>query len=72
MSYCTSLTGKHRYEPRYDETPIDFDFGDLPVQVRVGMSAKEARSFLFRRIYVCDVCRHCGDVIDRIDKETPP
>lgn len=62
VGMCNSLTGRHKYEPRFDEVPTGIDLLKLPYHLNV----KEARSLLFRRVYVQDVCRYCGDVVERL------
>lgn len=46
--------GSHRYEPRYDESVASHD-----PMVLVLMDSRVVNA------YVCDICRDCGDRIDR-------
>jgi hypothetical protein len=50
--------GEHKYEPRYDELPMSGN-----ISSRAQITAQELRSIMVRRVYVCDVCVQCGDVV---------
>lgn len=51
---CITKDDLHRYEARYDEITDKGGFGNI-------LSKK--------RVYVCDVCVKCGDVINRPKEE---
>jgi hypothetical protein len=63
---CVSWSGQHQYEPRYDESPNVQGAEVLKASFAAGQLGRWRLEPL--KIYVCDVCRHCGDVIDRLDK----
>jgi len=64
---CTNWTGKHKYEGRYDEVPNDL-VGEIIRKLIENKYNFKARDYLTtRKVYVCDICKHCGDTIDRID-----
>ena len=53
--------GKHKYEARYDEEPIEgISFDSLPA-----MDMKAARRLYIVEKYIKDICVKCGDVIIR-------
>ena len=51
---CITEEDLHRYRARYDETIDRGGFG-IPLSTK--------------RVYVCDVCEKCGDVINRPKEE---
>jgi len=51
---CMTEEDLHRYRARYDET-IDSSGFDMTTSTK--------------RVYVCDVCEKCGDVINRPKEE---
>ena len=60
---CTSWTGSHKYQARYDEK-------EIPNVIKTFVDARYTgltRDYYILNIYVCDICIHCGDTIDRID-----
>jgi hypothetical protein len=51
---------RHRFEPRYDERP------NGAFVTAVGFfSSNEERELLILRTYVRDVCRYCGQTVER-------
>jgi len=70
MTRCpASWLGCHRYEAQYDEVP---DVEAIKAATAMVVSAHEQRAEVSigtnRNVYVQSVCRHCGDVIDRLEK----
>jgi len=63
-----SFWGSHAYEARYDEQPNAAFFKFLE---RASKARGLDRENMTIRIYVHDVCVHCGDVVDRIDPGGP-
>lgn len=61
---CTSWTGRHCYEGRYDEIPMEVD-REIIHSIATMEDSEHARAFMLRRVYVRDICRYCGDIIDR-------
>lgn len=59
--FCTSLTGRHKYQPRYDEKPSPVAQTVLEHQIVHDYE----RDLLILRIYIHDICVLCGDVIER-------
>ena len=53
--------GGHKFEPRYDEVPIDrnITLNGPP------LSAKKVRQLIVTKKYVKDVCIWCGKTIER-------
>jgi hypothetical protein len=63
---CTSWTGRHKYQARYDEKEIPGALKTLTGINAIGDVDRPAREDYILRIYVQDVCVHCGDVVDRL------
>lgn len=64
MNKCITSTGVHDFVPRYDEVPKG---GDINIKGG-GMTAGEMREMTLTRVYVRDVCRNCGQTIERAGK----
>jgi hypothetical protein len=52
----------HAFEPRYDEVPTDIEVSRYMIWA---LSEKRLRSLMVRKVYVKDVCKHCGTTITR-------
>jgi hypothetical protein len=63
INQCVSFTGKHKYEARYDEVEIPGALKTYTDKLYKGFT----RDYYIRKVYVHDICVHCGDVVDRID-----
>ncbi len=61
-SACVTWNGKHAFEPRYDEVEIP---GALETMLKAYCYSEVDRSKYLRKVYVQDVCPHCGEVVDR-------
>lgn len=64
--HCTSLTGKHKFEPRFDEKPRELNFDVAALLEKKLISPKMLRELLVTRVYVYDICRNCSDVQERL------
>lgn len=53
--YCGGK--RHNFEPRYSEKPA------LDIKFKYNCTAKEARSFMFYKIYEHDICIWCGKTV---------
>ena len=49
---------RHRYRPRYDEKQVQLPGNLKSVEV-------SDRSYWIMKVYVRDVCCHCGDTVER-------
>lgn len=62
--------GPHRYRARFDEF-IDprFDKAAIESQLTILFASDydRARRFIGCKIYVKDICDHCGDVVERLE-----
>lgn len=56
---CTETN--HKFEPRYDEVPNEKIDNDTVFFA----NSKDKRELSLRRVYVKDVCIHCGKEIKR-------
>jgi len=66
--HCVSWTGRHNYQPVYDEVPSGMHPNELlhlPYDTRSNLKPADARAFLVVRKYVQHVCLYCGDVVER-------
>lgn len=67
MARCYKGGKEHRFEARYDERPHpgcpEISAGWL------GVSVEGARSLVYYRVYVRDVCVWCGETRERPAKE---
>lgn len=61
---CLTFTGRHRFEPRYDERPVRERGQPSAFEREFGPSMFGRRVFT-RKTYVHSVCRHCGQVVER-------
>ena len=61
MDKCIGNRGVHEFEARYDEVPI---FGNVDIDGKI-LKRKDLRELLIYKVYVKDVCIHCGAEIKK-------
>lgn len=62
IGHCNTLTGRHKFEPRYDEVPHDHA-KNLIAKNYTNIN----RSDSIRRVYLHDICIFCGEIVDRLE-----
>ena len=67
MSKCITLFSIHEYKARYDEVEIPGALDKLTGRSYASDIPHIDRALYIRKVYVQDVCVHCGDVIDRLE-----
>tara|TARA_R100001530_G_scaffold1886_1_gene3248 strand:- start:23236 stop:23430 length:195 start_codon:yes stop_codon:yes gene_type:complete len=58
---CRDGVSNHKFEPRYDEMEINRP--PMSLKSEGGHSTKDIRKLFVKKVYVKDICVHCGKEI---------
>lgn len=50
----------HHFFPRYSEEP-----SGIFIEEAEGISAKDLRCILMRKVYIFDICKYCGKIVEK-------